>query len=441
MKLKKATTIEEAYQVFDTQNPLDQVNKEFYVDIYKQDLLNLRKDLVLNLIPDKSFFVTGQSGNGKSTALNFLPDTAIYRKYDVKYLYGRDVFKLDDIDIIDIILMVGYTIVKDNEELEDKFLKELEDLKKKKLGKLEKQIEKTSLNADQGGGDLSLRAKLPFWNLISFDSGFFAKFKIEKSNRKTIREIFTLDKLELIEKVNDIIAAYKEQQNSGKNLLIIIDDLEKIRKQDHTIELFIDNIDVFQKIKCIKVITFPVYLATQYAMYQGASKFSIRISEKPYKACNKDIAAKNRETLETVIYNRVEKKDLVDKDAVKKAVNFSGGNLRFLMDIMQKAARNAISLDSEDTNDTRLTEIDVASAAEELAELPSLAVMKRVKVLKYILDQNKEPEDEAMQKDFIDSVQDNSIFAYFNGHPWYEVNPVIKESVEVYSKKSGTSSP
>ena len=112
MKLKKARTIEEAYQVFETQKPLNQDNKEFYVDIYHQDLLNLRKDLVLNLIPDKSFFVTGQSGNGKSTALNFLPDTAIRKKYDVKYLNGRDVFKLDDIDIIDIILMVGYTIVK-----------------------------------------------------------------------------------------------------------------------------------------------------------------------------------------------------------------------------------------------------------------------------------------------------------------------------------------
>ncbi|MDL1964951.1 MAG: hypothetical protein LWW98_11640 [Deltaproteobacteria bacterium] len=120
MKLKKATTIEEAYQVFDTQNPLDQVNKEFYVDIYHEDLLKLRKDLVLNLIPDKSFFVTGQSGNGKSTALNFLPDTAICKKYDVKYLYGRDVFKLDHIDIIDIILMVGYTIVNGNAALEKK---------------------------------------------------------------------------------------------------------------------------------------------------------------------------------------------------------------------------------------------------------------------------------------------------------------------------------
>jgi len=86
---------------------------------------------------------------------------------------------------------------------------------------------------------------LPFWSLIKFDSGFFAKFKIEKSNRKTVREIFTLDKLELVEKANDIIGAYKEQQNSGKNLLIIIDDLEKIRKQDQTTELFVENIDVF----------------------------------------------------------------------------------------------------------------------------------------------------------------------------------------------------
>ena len=224
-------------------------NREFYVDIYHKDLLNLRKNLKLNRIPDKSFFVTGQSGNGKSTALNFLPDETINKDYDVKYLNGRDAFKLDDIDIIDIILMIGYTIVKGNPKLEKKFLAELEAFRKKKLGKLEKQKETINLNEGQVGADISLRAKLPFWSLINFDSGFFAKFKIEKSSRETIREIFTLDKLELVEKVNDMIRAYKEQENSGKKLLIIIDDLEKIRDHGQTRELFIDNIDVFQKIE------------------------------------------------------------------------------------------------------------------------------------------------------------------------------------------------
>lgn len=50
---------------------------------------------------------------------------------------------------------------------------------------------------------------------------------------------------------------------------------------------------------------------------------------------------------------------------------------------------------------------DVESAVSELAELPSLSVMRRVRVLKYVLDRKQGPEDEAMQKDFIDSVLDN----------------------------------
>jgi energy-coupling factor transporter ATP-binding protein EcfA2 len=442
MELKKATTIEEAYQVFETNVPLNrEQNREFYVDIYHKDLLNLRKDLKLNQIPDKSFFVTGQSGNGKSTALNFLPDESINTGYDVKYLNGRDVFKLDDIDIIDIILMIGYTIVKGNKPLEKKYLAELETFKKKKLGKLEKQNDKTRLSENQSGGDVSLRAKLPVWSLIHFDSGFFAKFKIEKSSRETVREIFTLDKLELVEQVNVMIQAYRDQENSGKKLLIIIDDLEKIRDHGQTRELFIDNIDVFQRIKCVKILTFPVYLAARHAMFQGASKFSIRISENPHSPCKEGIAQKSRALLADVIYKRLKTKALINVDAVQTAVEFSGGNLRFLMDIMQKASRNAIHLDGEKTKNTRLMKTDVDSAVSELAELPSLSVMRRVRVLKYVLDRKQEPEDEAMQKDFIDSVLDNSIYAYFNGHPWYEVNPVIKDSVTVYSRKSGPFSP
>lgn len=131
MELKKAATIEEAYQVFETNVPLNrEQNREFYVDIYHKDLLNLRKELKLNQIPDKSFFVTGQSGNGKSTALNFLPDESINTDYDVKYLNGRDVFKLDDIDII---LMIDYTIVKGNKPLEKNIWQSWSPLKKRNL--------------------------------------------------------------------------------------------------------------------------------------------------------------------------------------------------------------------------------------------------------------------------------------------------------------------
>ncbi len=109
----------EAAQVFETQKPLDQEeDEEFYVDIYKNDLNNLRKRLITNSIPHNSFFLTGQSGNGKSTALNFIANKAIDTRYEIKYIHGRDAFQMDDIDIIDILLMIGYTIVHKNDELD-----------------------------------------------------------------------------------------------------------------------------------------------------------------------------------------------------------------------------------------------------------------------------------------------------------------------------------
>jgi len=167
---------------------------------------------------------------------------------------------------------------------------------------------------------------------------------------------------------------------------LIIDDLEKIRRQDQTHALFIENSDVLHKINCVKIVTFPVYLATQYAMYQNASKFSIRISENLYAPKVFDRIKENLSKLEKVIYSRIEKEALIEEGAAKLAVKFSGGNLRFLIDIIQKASRNAISLDEEGTPDTRLTATDIQSAVDELAELPSLSVMKRVKVLKYVLE-------------------------------------------------------
>jgi len=216
MKIKKAQTIEEIYQAFEAHQPLDRENENFYVDIYEKDLANLRKDLVLNSIPDKSFFVTGQPGNGKTSALNFVPTLRLLEKYDVKYVKGRDVFHPDDIDIIDVVLMIGYTIVKGHAELETKFLDQLEALKNLKLGRLQKQVEKSDAGSAEFGGETGLEGKLSLFGLLDFNSGFFAKFKLKKTTRQTVREIFTLDKLELAEKVNDILAEYKSKETPGK---------------------------------------------------------------------------------------------------------------------------------------------------------------------------------------------------------------------------------
>lgn len=442
-KLKKAENMVEAYQVFETQKPLTKDDLEFYVELYKKDISKLRKELILNPIPNKSFFVTGQSGNGKSTALNFLPDTRIEDKYDVKYLNGRDMFKLDDIDIIDVILMIGFTVVNGDKDLEKKYLEELEELKKVKLGKIQKERKERKSSRDEAGAKTSSGAKLSIWNLIKFDANIFAKYKIEKEKRDSIREIFTLDKQELIDKVNDIIEAYnaKVHQGAAGKLLIIIDDMEKIRDKEQAQDLFVDNHYVFDAIKSTKIVTFPVHLATKHPMYMDASKFGIRIDKSPYEESETEVTGINRKKLKDVILQRLADKTFIREDAIDMAVKFSGGNLRFLLKIIQNAFLNAI--DIEDESATRpVVSTDVETGIEEMSSLASLSIMNRVKILKQVMDSNTEPDGEQTDDGnvFINSILDNTIFAYFNGHAWYDINPVMKKSVELYSKRSGQNS-
>ena len=71
---------------------------------------------------------------------------------------------------------------------------------------------------------------------------------------------------------------------------------------------------------------------------------------------------------------------------------------------------------------------DVEEASEEMLNLLAIGVNNRQSFLKYIKDNNRPDEDE--EDKFIQSIADNSIFAYFNGKPWYEVNPALKEYIK-----------
>ena len=105
--------------------------------------------------------------------------------------------------------------------------------------------------------------------------------------------------------------------------------------------------------------------------------------------------------------------------------------VRALFNIIRTAAINVIDLDNNDYKDIIIKK-DIEKAIPQIAGLPYLTVMRRIKALKFIKDNKTEPDKEYRQ-DFIDSILDNTIYVYFNDIPWYEVNPLIEKGVEVYS--------
>ena len=64
---------------------------------------------------------------------------------------------------------------------------------------------------------------------------------------------------------------------------------------------------------------------------------------------------------------------------------------------------------------------------QDLLNLIAIGTTSKISFLKYI-NTNHIP-DENEEEKLKESIADNTIFAYFNGTPWYEVNPVIKKYI------------
>ena len=111
-----------------------------------------------------------------------------------------------------------------------------------------------------------------------------------------------------------------------------------------------------------------------------------------------------------------------DDKVIGKLIEYSGCNIRQLIKLVGEASSNARYNDSDS-----ISEIDVDKAIETLVNNIAIAVPYRISFLKYI--QKHHIQNEEQQENFKESIADNMIFAYFNGSPWYEVNPVIENYI------------
>ena len=84
--MKKATNINEFANNLIPENFLKPEDKDVYVPIY-EDLLKVLRDMVIkDEVESQAFFVSGQAGTGKTTALNFFTTKTLEKQYSIKYI-------------------------------------------------------------------------------------------------------------------------------------------------------------------------------------------------------------------------------------------------------------------------------------------------------------------------------------------------------------------
>ena len=430
--MQKCETLEDIAGAFDGQRPLVQADKDFYVSIYEDKLSELRIEMLTNKIPTKTFYVCGQLGNGKSTALAFIPDDKLNAKFDFLSIGCSELIQDEDTDIVDLLLFVGLKVAEKG-SFEDEYFEKLEKLKELNMGKLEHTTEIASDKEEKAGAEIRVGAKQSYFGAF-FNASLFAGYKINKNDREKVRKILYIDKTKLMALINEIIHKYEENTSkSEKQLFLILDDLEKIKKAEDIEKIFFTNVALLESLECPKIVTIPIFAIRDYSTSSKPDLLNLttRVTSNPLESDYEDKEVNtNIQKLKDIVLHRV-KNGLIDDEAVEYAVAMSGGNIRQLLNIIYRAAINTIRLEG-----AKITKANVEAGAQNLKNNIAMSAANRIKILRQIHQKHKQF-DEPSTDDQIslnNCIKENLVFSYHNGEPWYEVNPLIRTTVEVYSK-------
>ncbi|MEM7660130.1 MAG: hypothetical protein AAF399_28735, partial [Bacteroidota bacterium] len=447
-----ASNLIELFQNLVPSQYLTPADKELYVPIYEQTLKDLRFSILTNPLPTQTFYVAGQTGTGKTTALNFLANEEIEAQFHVENIHSIDLLDFDDIHIIDLLLMTSYWLMKQEEaitgkrKLEKKFRAQLKRIEGKHQGTY--QEETIGVDAKEAGirakTELELDTKnnpisrfLSFFNLTG---SFAAEFRGNYEYRKLIREQFEFNLADLLNVANDVIQAFETEVTNGKPLLLIYNELDHIRDLKRINNLFIHKRYYLESLACRKVVSIPVYLASDNGFTRQGTieRFGLKTRQNPL-APRSETGRKQvedcKELLRKVIQYRIAPgHDLVRADAIERAIEGSGGVLRQFVEIMHHASQRAAMSDPNG----QITLGDVEEGVHSVRRRMEPAILGNIALLNHVLLQHTPPDEEVEPKlhaSFTSALLGNQILIYYNDPAWYEVNPLLQRTVEIYARQ------
>jgi len=220
--MTKAQTLDDIYNNFEGNKPLTEDEYEFFINIYDKKLKRFIGNIKRNNNKQNIFFIAGQRGNGKSTILNNLKqkNKEFDNNYDIRHIQAMEVFKYDDIDIVDILLGIGFNLIDNNNLntekkalLEEEFKKSLKEVEEINSGELIKEDKLSTTSSSELAAKAELSVGSSFLALFSAKASLSSTYKADENIRKEIIQM--------------IIAHHKSVLNDARDKGIL--DLDEMR--------------------------------------------------------------------------------------------------------------------------------------------------------------------------------------------------------------------
>ncbi|MEB3193320.1 MAG: ATP-binding protein [Snowella sp.] len=347
----------EIYNVFD---PFDPPPKEAYVNCEEaRGRWDVLRELGRKITRSKGAtcqLYTGHRGVGKSTELLRLREWLISQNYFVVYFAAND----EDIDpgdtkYVDILLACTKHLVQAIKLADENPLKGLTDWLEKRSESL-KDLLLTPLTLD----GLSLEQKVSEFTKIT------ATLKAQPDNRQQIRDKISQNAPTLLQALNQFITvAKKSLPDNRKDLILIVDNLDRIVEQQSAAnepsnydEIFIKHHEQLRGLDCHLIYTVPITIVYSERCTELQNNFDEtsvlpmvmlrheddRINEKGLKKFREmivkrieEVTLKDQPHIGQELAQALDSKVFVSSEVLDHLCLMSGGHVRLLMKMIQKA--------------------------------------------------------------------------------------------------------
>lgn len=404
---------------------------DFYIPLYDRKLKELRTALSIDPYSPDCFYIYGQPGSGKSTALNYFADEELKTCYEIILIKGRELFDLQDVDIIDVLLMLALdllALLKDKSSFKETVDKIYAQYIEHEELILESEKKSSSAVAAEACLGVSLSG---LWKLLGIHirSNLKNEYHLEKNKREICRRFFSVSKTDFLELINRMLRQYSKE-NGGKKILAIFDDLEKIVDPAQMHALFIENRNYLMEMECKKIIITPVSLALNVRFLHDVKEcfLGLKVRERIPVDKKTDELKEDCLLLRRIALKRVNRPELYGEGVIEEATRYSGGNIRQFIRLLGEACLHAfmnrgLSI-SKDDMDMAVAKLKRNMQPAMMNDRPMLLLLKSVKE-----HQSGNQSDSALLAIALSSL---FVFIYQNGDWWSHVNPLIESSVELY---------
>ncbi|MEA5536222.1 P-loop NTPase fold protein [Crocosphaera sp. XPORK-15E] len=390
-----------AYNNFDSRPLVGETLRKFYIDDFTKDAVKSIKTTITISKKYRKMLVIGHRGCGKSTILNKVSEELKNDFYLVSFS-AADTLNMNDVETIDILISIYLQLLNSMNERDI-------NVPIQRFNDVMKSV-KQKLNLTEVGVTLL--------KILTF------KIKVENESRATLREEFR-NQIEILDNsISDCIESidehYKTNNNPGKDVLIIIDDLDKLLPE-FAEKIFFKDSHLLTMPKAKIIYTFPLetYYCEAFNTYvdRYEDQFISLVVVDQNK--NGDIGIQQ---LEKLVLKRISEQ-YIEEEALKEMILSSGGLLRDLIKFMQDACKEAIVSESMiiDQNIAEKVINKTANQYKRLFDFPNYR-----EYIEKIADKSQRDEIENIKLIYL--LKYLFILEYrFEDDLWYDVHPCLKK--------------